>query len=138
MKLESHLPKQSPWIFVAPLLTAVLLLLMYFLLGSGLASQSGVRVRLPESRARLTAFEDAQVVTVAPGSPVRLFWNQVPVSREELAEKLAETDELKRKALIYADWDVSFGQLSEVVQLALAYHFEVAYAAKPGGGGRAP
>jgi hypothetical protein len=44
MKLESHLPKQSPWLYTVPLLNTILLLLVYFLLTSNFVVQSGISV----------------------------------------------------------------------------------------------
>jgi len=135
MKLESHLPRQSPWLYIAPLLTAVLLIMVYFLLSSGFVEQSGISIRLPESSARLAGFEMAHVVTIAPGSPMRLFFDGHPVSMDQLTEKLAAQDQRDRRAVIYADRSVPFGQINEVSQAILAQHFEVAYATtRPGSG----
>jgi hypothetical protein len=52
MKLESHLPKQSPWLYITPLLNAILLLVVYFLFSSGFIVQSGIRVEKPRSSSR--------------------------------------------------------------------------------------
>ena len=59
MKLVSHLPPSGPALYVAPLLNTVLLLLIFFLLGSSFIVRSGVNVSLPESASRLSGFEDA-------------------------------------------------------------------------------
>jgi biopolymer transport protein ExbD len=137
MKLESNLPRQSPWLYIAPLLTALLLMMVYFLLSSGFVEQSGVSIRLPESPARLVGFEMAHVVTIAPGSPVRLFFDGQPVTLQGLTEKLAEQDQRDRRAVIYADRSVPFGQVTEISQAILAQHFEVAYATtRPSTGGQ--
>ncbi len=131
MKLESHLPRQSPWLFIAPLLTVFLLFLVYFLLSSGFIIQSGVGVRLPESPARLSGFENAHVITVAPGHPMRLFFDGKPVTRQELAEALAVQDRQQRRVLIQADRLTPFGHVMEISQMALDAHYEVAYATMP-------
>jgi biopolymer transport protein ExbD len=128
MKLESHLPRQSPWLYIAPLLTAILLLLIYFLLSSGFITQSGVSIHLPESPARLAGFELAHVVTLAPGEPVRIFFNGNPVTPEELTENLSNHERGGRRALIHADRRVPFGQVMEISQLILDQHYSVAYA----------
>jgi biopolymer transport protein ExbD len=128
MKLESHLPRQSPWLYIAPLLTAILLLLVYFLLSSGFIAQSGVNIQLPESPARLAGFELAHVVTLAPGDPVRIFFNGNPVSRQDLAQNLATQDRQNRRAIIHADRRVAFGHVMEISQIALDQHYDVAYA----------
>lgn len=131
MKLESHLPRQSPWLFIAPLLTVILLFLVYFLLSSGFILQSGVSIRLPESPARLSGFENAHVITVAPGHPVRLFFDGKPVTREELPALLAQNERRDRRLLIQADRLTPFGHVMELSQAALDAHYEVAYATTP-------
>lgn len=128
MKLESHLPRQSPWLYIAPLLTAILLLLIYFLLSSGFITQSGLSIHLPESPARLAGFELAHVVTLAPGEPVRVFFNGNPVTRQEMVRQLAGQEKGGRRALIHADRLVPFGQVMEISQLILDQHYDVAYA----------
>lgn len=137
MKLESHLPRQSPWLYIAPLLTAVLLLMVYFLLSTGFIEQSGISIRLPESPVRLAGFEMAHIVTIAPGNPVRLYFDGHPVSMEELKEKLAAQNQHNRRAVIYADRSVPFGHINEVSQAILAQHFELAFATtRPSPGGQ--
>jgi len=131
MKLESHLPRQSPWLYIAPLLTAILLLLIYFLLSSGFITQSGISLHLPESPARLAGFENAHIITIAPGSPVRIFFNGNPVSRQDLAKSLATQQQGGRRALIHADRLVPFGHVMEISQIALDQHYDVAYATTP-------
>lgn len=131
MKLESHLPRQSPWLYIAPLLTAILLLLVYFLLSSGFIAQSGVSVRLPESPARLAGFESAHVITLAQGDPYRLFLDGTSIQRDELREALNREESSKRRALIQADHRIPFGIVMEISQVALSAHYEVAYATTP-------
>jgi biopolymer transport protein ExbD len=128
MKLESGLPPQSPWLHIAPLLTVLLLLLVYFVLSSGFSAQSGVTVRLPESAARLSGFDRAQVITVASGENPRLLLNGRPVTTTALATELAAMDPLERRALIYADRSIPFGKVMEIGRIALDLHFDVAYA----------
>jgi biopolymer transport protein ExbD len=131
MKLESNLPRQSPWLYIAPLLTAILLLLIYFLLSSGFITQSGISLHLPESPARLAGFESAHIVTLAPGSPVRIFFNGDPISRQELAAKLSSEQQLNRRALVHADRLVPFGHVMEISQIILNENYDVAYATTP-------
>lgn len=131
MKLESNLPRQSPWLYIAPLLTAILLLLIYFLLSSGFITQSGISLHLPESPARLAGFESAHIVTLAQGSPVRIFFNGDPISRQELAAKLSSEQQLNRRALVHADRLVPFGHVMEISQIILNENYDVAYATTP-------
>lgn len=75
MKLESHLPRQSPWIYVTPLLNAILLLLVCFLFSSGFVEQSGIKVEKPRSSSRLTGFDRAHIVTLAGGDGMPMYFD---------------------------------------------------------------
>jgi len=139
MKLESHLPRQSPWLYIAPFLTAMLLILIYFLLSSGFVVRSGVTIKSPESSSRLVGFESAHIVTLAPGDPVRVFFDGRSVSPTELGTLLDGLPHSNRHILIQADRRVPFGQVMEVSQVVLRRHFEVAYATNlPSSGGAIP
>lgn len=139
MKLESHLPRQSPWLYIAPFLTAMLLILVYFLLSSGFVVRSGVTIQSPESASRLVGFESAHIVTLAPGDPVRVFLDGRSVTVTELGVALDALPHSKRHVLIQADRRVPFGQVMEISQVVLRRHFEVAYSTNlPSPGGTVP
>lgn len=76
---------------LAPLVNVVLLLLLFFLLGSSLVLQPGVAVSLPAADAGLTvpALPDSLVVSIQRGNPPRVYFQDQPVSLEELAARLA-------------------------------------------------
>ena len=128
MKLESQLPKQSPWLYIAPLLTAILLLLVYFLLSTGFVVQTGVSVRPPEAASRLVGFESAHIITIAPGDTPRLFLDGRPVSLSSLADSLEQLERTDRHVLIHADRQIPFGRIVEVANIAWEQGCMVAYA----------
>lgn len=131
MKLESNLPKQSPWLYTAPLLNTILLLLVYFLFTSDFVVQSGISVEHPESNSRLTGFDRAHIITVAAGADSALYFDGVRISQTELREKLKANREGERRAIIHADKQAPHGRVIEIGNMALDLGYEVAYSTVP-------
>ena len=132
MKLESYLPKQSPWLYITPLLNAILLLLVYFLFSSGLIVQSGIRVEKPRSTSRLTGFDRAHIITLAAGNESPIYLNGQRVTLEELRGKIAQQGrDGERRVIVHADSHTPAGRLIEVSNVALELGFEVAYSTTP-------
>ncbi len=131
MKLESHLPKQSPWLYTVPLLNTILLLLVYFLFTSGFVVQSGITVEHPQSNSRLTGFDRAHIITVPAGMENAIFFDGVRATPAELREKLKANREGERRAIIHADKQAPHGRVIEVGNIALELGYEVAYSTVP-------
>ncbi len=131
MKLESYLPKQSPWLYTAPLLNTILLLLVYFLFSSGFVVQSGVTVEHAQSDSRLTGFDRAHVITVAAGTDSALYFDGIRTTTADLREKLKANREGERRAIIHADRQAPFGRVIEIGNIALDLGYEVAHSTVP-------
>ncbi|MEZ5386074.1 MAG: biopolymer transporter ExbD [Prosthecobacter sp.] len=131
MKLESNLPKQSPWLYTAPLLNTILLLLVYFLFSSGFAQRSGIKVENPQSNSRLTGFDRAHIITIAAGLENSLYFDGVRTTTAELREKLKANREGERRAIIHADKQAPYGRVIEIGNLALDLGYEVAHSTVP-------
>lgn len=131
MKLQSHLPRQSPWLYIAPLLNTILLLLVYFLFSSSFVVQSGVTVTLPESASRLTGFDRAHIITVAAGSEGLIYYDGARVSMTELRASLERDRNGERRAIVHADVRAPLGLAGQVCNEALAMGFDVALATTP-------
>jgi len=131
MKLESNLPKQSPWLYTAPLLNTILLLLVYFLFSSGFVQRSGITVEHAQSNSRLSGFDRAHIITIAAGVENSLYFDGVRMTPAELREKLKANREGERRAIIHADRQASFGRVIEIGNLALDLGYEVAHSTVP-------
>lgn len=132
MKLESHLPKQSPWLYITPLLNAILLLLVYFLFSSGFVVQSGITVEKPQSSSRLTGFDRAHIITVAAGTDAPVYLDGRRVSLLELRQRLEQQRDGERRVIIHADRQAPYGRVVEVSNVALELGFEAAHSTTPG------
>jgi biopolymer transport protein ExbD len=131
MKLESYLPKQSPWLYTVPLLNTILLLLVYFLLTSNFVVQSGIKVEQPQSNSRLTGFDRAHIITVPAGMENALYFDGMRVTTAELREKLKANREGERRAIIHGARQAQHGRMIEIGNIALELGYEVAYSTVP-------
>lgn len=131
MKLVSHLPKQSPWLYITPLLNAILLLLVYFLFSSGFVVQSGISVEKPRSSSRLTGFDRAHIITIAGGQDAPMYFDGRRMSLEELRTNLEQKRDGERRILLHADRYATTGRFTEISSLAMALGYEVALSTNP-------
>lgn len=114
---------------MVPFLGVVLLLLTFFLLGSSMVLQSGVRVRLPASSSLLEPMPKAQVITLSAGRQPQIHFNDRPVSLVALKSALAQPPRNgTRQVLVRADELAAHGLVMRVCQLALDAGYEVVQA----------
>ena len=131
MKLESHLPKQSPWLYITPLLNGILLLLIYFLFSSGFIVQSGITVEKPKSRSRLTGFDHAHIVTLAAGNDAPMYFDGKRVTWAELHAELKARRDGERRIILHTDRQAPTSRFTEVSSLALEMGYELALSTTP-------
>jgi biopolymer transport protein ExbD len=123
---------------LVPFLGVVMLLLTFFLLGSSMVLQSGVRVRPPASTSLLEPMPRAQIITLSAGRQPQIFLNDRPVSLVGLKEALANPPRRgSRQVLVRADELAAHGLVVRVCQLALDAGYEVVQATTPPGTGGA-
>lgn len=131
MKLESQLPQQSPWLYITPLLNGILLLLVYYLFSRGFIIQSGINVDQPRSSSRLTGFDRAHIITIAPGNEVPMYFDGRRVTFDELTQCLLDGRAGERRVIIHHDRQAPSGRVVEVVNLAQELGFEAALSTTP-------
>ena len=131
MKLVSHITSSGPALYIAPLLNTVLLLLVFFFLGSSFVVQSGIPVTLPSSASHLVGFDRADVVTLAAGPEQKIFFNGLEMQLSLLKAQLEATTTGTRRIIIYADRLTPHGRVMDVSSTVLAAGYEVAFATTP-------
>jgi biopolymer transport protein ExbD len=131
MKLVSHLPSSGPALYIAPLLNTVLLLLIFFFLGSSFIVQSGVSVMLPDSASRVSGFEQAHIITIPAGPDAMFYYDGRQVSMADLRLALEKEPAGRKRAIIHGDLQAPYGRVMEVSSLALSFGFEIAHATTP-------
>ena len=139
MKLVRTHPISPPGFFgLAPLVNIVLLLLLFFLLGSSFVLQPGVAVSLPASRFQLAPLVDAQVVSVLPGKPTRVVFGDQFVSLEEFGVRLAAFRGPNRSLIVRGDRGTPYEAIVAICGQALEQGFSVVLATAPDSSGGVP
>jgi biopolymer transport protein ExbD len=128
MKLHSTLPRSSPWLFAAPFMNAVLLLLICFLFSSGFVAKSGIHIDPPESTSRLTGFDRAHIITIPAGPEAAIYFDGMPVTLAQLPEVLRQHRDGERRAIIHHDRMAPGGRLIEVTNIAHQQGYALALA----------
>lgn len=138
MKLELTLPERPGFLHVLPLFNLFALMLMFFVLGPSLVLQSGVAVELPPSRFQMERFSGAQVVTLGPGQPPRVYLGRESTSLEGLGRLLDEKRGVAPGAvLLRSDAGTPVGLEREVSELILRKGYKVMLVGRPAQAGEA-
>ncbi len=120
MKLQSAIRIRPDFLYLAPLLNVVLLLMVFFLISSSLVVHSGYRVDLPVSGSRVKLKERAHIVTITAGSPPVILLNSQEISIGDLSAKLAAIKKESRDVIVNADSSASHGLWQRVVNEIVA------------------
>ena len=128
MKLQSTLPERAGFLYTVPLLDSVLLLLIFFLLGSNFILKSGVAVELPSSTSSMPEADRSHIITVAPGELAQIYFNESRVTLDELNTRLADGTEETRHVVLLGDKQSDYGTIMRISQMVLKHGYEVALA----------
>ena len=126
MKLESNLTLRPDFLYLAPLLNIVLLLLIFFLLTSNLVVRSGIRVELPVSQSSLKPVERAHIITITAGTPPMVYLDEKEIFTGDLAAALEAVKAQTRYVVVNADQSVPHGMVQRVQNAVLAAGCELA------------
>jgi biopolymer transport protein ExbD len=131
MKLTRSAPLSPAPLGLTALINVVLLLLFFFLLGSSFVLQPGIAVTLPSSIFNLPPQVNAQIITMQPGPPPRIFYRDRKVSLDELGRELIAFRGSPRSIILRADRGTPFELVVEVVNKSLQQGYSVALATAP-------
>lgn len=126
MKLHSTLTLRPDFLYLAPLLNVVLLLLIFFLLNSNLVVRSGIRVELPVSQSSLKPVERAHVITITAGETPTVWLNDKIIFTGDLQAGLEAIKTETRFVVVNADQSVPHGMVQRVQNAVLAAGCELA------------
>ncbi|MBO5690092.1 MAG: biopolymer transporter ExbD [Lentisphaeria bacterium] len=97
------------------------LTLFFFLLSSSFVQVSGIKVDLPRADTTVSADIEKFIVTIAwSAEGAQLFFNDRPVTHEQLKEEFAQVSGISRSAMIVirADRRIPFEPVSEIMAMA--------------------
>ena len=132
MKLQSTLTLRPDFLYLAPLLNIVLLLLIFFLLNSTLVVRSGIRVQLPVSQSSLKLVERAHIITIQAGDSPSVWLNDKPIFTGDLAAALEKVKSETRNVVVNADQAVPHGMVQRVQNAVLAAGCDLAMGTQVG------
>lgn len=132
MKLQSTLTLRPDFLYLAPLLNIVLLLLIFFLLNSNLVVRSGIRVQLPVSQSSLKLVERAHIITIQAGDSPSVWLNDQPIFTGDLAAALEAVKSETRNVVVNADQAVPHGMVQRVQNAVLAAGCDLAMGTQVG------
>ena len=133
MKLVRSAPLAAGPLGLVALLNVVLLLLLFFLLGSSFVLQPGIEVpQLPAASFNLPPQFNARLVTLQPGPPLRIFYQDQRVTLEELGRQLANYHGTPRTIILRADGGTPYQSVVAVMNQALQQQYSVALATVAG------
>lgn len=133
MKLVRSAPLAAGPLGLVALLNVVLLLLLFFLLGSSFVLQPGIEVsQLPAASFNLPPQFNTRLVTLQPGPPLRIFYQDQRVTLEELGRQLANYHGTPRTIILRADGATPYQSVVAVMNQALQQQYSVALATASG------
>ena len=117
MRFKRHLKmaRGLEQINLAPLIDVIFLLMIFFMLSSSFAFQSGIHVKLPKAVTSDELQEDNLVLIISSENIV--YWNDQVLTMEELKDKLTGFASFQRPILIKADRRASLGRIVDVWDL---------------------
>lgn len=116
------------FLYTAPLMDVVLLLLIFFLFGSNFVLKSGVAIQLPASSSSLPSAPQSHILTIVSGETEQIYFNEARVDLVELEEALRESLKRTDQIILLGDESVSYGMIMQVSQLALKYGYQLSFA----------
>ena len=131
VKLTRTAPLPAGPLGMVALLNVVLLLLFFFVLGSSLVLQPGIAVTLPPASFNLSPQVNARLVTLQPGPPLRIFYQDQRVTLAELGRQLAAYHGSPRSIILRADSATPYEAVIAVTDQALRQDYFVALATVP-------
>lgn len=120
MKLTSNLRLRPDFLYLAPLLNVVMLMMIFFLANSALVVQGGTRVELPVSESTLRPLERAHVLTVTAATEPEIYFNKEKILLADLPARLEAGRETSRHVIINADALVPHGRVTHLQDLIWA------------------
>ena len=128
VKLESTLSDRAGFLYIAPLIDSIFLLLIFFLFSTNFVLKSGISVKLPQSNSAIPSALQSHIVSVAPGESEDIYFNEEKVDIARLEELLKTSTERSTRIILLADEKTSYGTVMKVSLLAFRYGYELSFA----------
>ncbi len=117
MKFKHHtkLAQGLEQIHIAPLITVIFQLLIFFMLSSSFAFQTGINVKLPKAITSEVINNENFIITIT--SENIIYWNNSIITIKELEGELKKSFDKSRSILIKTDRRAYVGRIIDVWDL---------------------
>ncbi|HWB01504.1 MAG TPA: biopolymer transporter ExbD [Verrucomicrobiales bacterium] len=133
MKLHSTIRIRPDFLYLAPLLNVVMLLLVFFLLNSAFVVRSGYRVELPVSGSSLKPIERAHIVTITSRESQKILLNNQDIALGDLTARLIALKKDCRYVVVNSDSTAASGLQQKVINAILDAGCDAAVATRAEG-----
>ncbi len=128
MKLHrTKQPESGPFILI-PVTTVTLLLFAFFVLSSNFVLRPGITLALPSTSFALPPQPNTIFISIAAGSPPRIYVQDTPTSLEQLTSVLSRYTKDRPPVVIRADKRTNYETVAKVADTALGLGLTVALA----------
>ena len=110
---------------IMPLLNVLLLVLVFYVLGSKFTLTPGVQVSLPVTSFALGTQHNAEIVSITGGPVAAIYHRDREVTMSELRARLSENQSVEKWLIIKADIGTSAGIVAAVTDEALRRSYSV-------------
>ena len=125
MKLERGYHLHLALFGIMPLLNVLLLVLVFYVLGSKFTLTPGVQVSLPVTSFALGTQHNAEIVSITGGPVAAIYHRDREVTMNELRERLSENHAAEKWLIIKADTGTPAGIVAAVTDEALRRSYSV-------------
>jgi biopolymer transport protein ExbD len=110
---------------IMPLLNVLLLVLVFYVLGSKFTLTPGVQVSLPVTSFALGTQQNAEIVSITGGPAAAIYHRDREVTMDELRSHLSENQSAEKWLIIKADTGTPAGIVAAVTDDALRRNYSV-------------
>ena len=125
MKLERGYHFHLALFGIMPLLNVLLLVLVFYVLGSKFTLTPGVQVSLPVTSFALGARHNAEIVSITGGPVAAIYHRDREITLSELRARLSENLSVEKWLIIKADTGTPSGIVAAVTDEALRRSYSV-------------
>ena len=125
MKLDRSYHLHLGLFGIMPLMNVLLLVLVFYVLGSKFTLTPGVQVSLPVTSFALGTQHNAEIVSITGGPAAAIYHRDREVTMDELRSHLSENQSAEKWLIIKADSGTPAGIVAAVTDEALRRNYSV-------------
>jgi biopolymer transport protein ExbD len=110
---------------IMPMLNVLLLVIVFYVLGSKFTLTPGVQVSLPATSFALSPQRNAEIVSITAGPVAAIYHRDREVTLEDLRTRFSENRAVEKWLIVKADAKTPAGIVAAVTDAALKWNYSV-------------